>query len=296
MRRGHKWVVLIIFNPIAGRRRHRALSRALARLDLLGCAHHLVETTHRGHAEALARAAGEVVVVAAGGDGTVAEVAAGLAGGRGTLGVLPLGTANVLACELGLPMRPEAAAEVLARGEAGVIHPGLARLADGSQRLFVQMLGAGFDAEVVAHVDLGLKRRFGQAAYVWQAARELSRYRYPRLRVVFEDGEASAGSVIVSNGRRYAGRHLLAPAAAIDQPGFQVVLLEGAGAWATAGYGAALPLNLLPRLPGVRVRAALSVQIEGLDAAVQCDGDPAGRLPVQVRVAPHGLRVLRPSR
>jgi diacylglycerol kinase family enzyme len=209
------------------------------------------------------------------------------------LGVLPLGTANVLAWELGLPMRPAAAAEVLARGEASVIHPGLARLADGSQRLFVQMLGAGFDAEVVAHVDLGLKRRFGQAAYVWQAARELSRYRYPRLRVVFEDGEASAGSVIVSNGRRYAGRHLLAPAAAIERPGFEVVLLEGAGAWATAGYGAALPLNLLPRLPGVRMRMALSVRIEGLDVAVQCDGDPAGRLPVEAWAAPQGLRVMR---
>jgi hypothetical protein len=106
MRRADKRLVLIVFNPTAGRRRRRWLARALARLDTLGCAHRLVETTHRGHAESLARAAGDAVVVAAGGDGTVAEVAAGLLGGLGTLGVLPLGTANVLAWELGLPMRP----------------------------------------------------------------------------------------------------------------------------------------------------------------------------------------------
>jgi diacylglycerol kinase family enzyme len=293
MRRDDKRPVLIVFNPTAGRRRRQWLGRALARLDALGCAYRLVETTHRGHAESLARAAGEAVMVAAGGDGTVAEVAAGLLGRPGTLGVLPLGTANVLAWELGLPMRPEAAAEVLVRGEAGLVHPGLARLADGSRRLFVQMLGAGFDAEVVARLDLGLKRRIGQAAYVWQAVRELPRYRHPRLRVVFEDGEAVAGSVVVSNGRRYAGRHLLAPAAEIGRPGFQVVLLDAAHGWATAGYGAALPLGLLPRLPGIRFREAQWLRIEGAEVAVQCDGDPAGRLPVQVEAAPHGLRVMR---
>lgn len=284
--------MLIIFNPIAGRRRLRWLGRALARLQLLGCAHRVVETTHRGHAEALARGAGDAVVVAAGGDGTVAEVAAGLLERAGTLGVLPLGTANVLAWELGLPMRPEAAAAVLARGEAREVYPGTARLADGSQRLFVQMLGAGFDAEVVARLDPGLKRRLGQGAYVWQAVRELSRYRHPRLRVVFEGGEATAGSVIVSNGRRYAGRHLLAPAAEIGRAGFEVVLIDGADAWATAACGAALPLGLLPRLPGIRFRAANALRIEGLGVAVQCDGDPAGRLPVELSVLPRPLRVL----
>ncbi|RYJ01430.1 MAG: diacylglycerol kinase family lipid kinase, partial [Acetobacteraceae bacterium] len=129
--------MLIIFNPAAGQRRRQRLGRALAWLDRLGCAHHLAETTHPGHAMALARAAaaaGVPLVVAAGGDGTIAEVAAGLDGSGAAMGVLPLGTANVFAWELGIPIRPEAAAAALAAGRCGRVHPGIARFGDGSVR------------------------------------------------------------------------------------------------------------------------------------------------------------------
>jgi YegS/Rv2252/BmrU family lipid kinase len=289
--------MLIIFNPTAGQRRRQRLDRALAVLRQLGQDFTLVETGHPGHASSLAwEAAGEgcEVVVAAGGDGTIAEVAAGLAGGRAVLGVLPLGTANVFAWELGIPVRPEASARLLAEGQARRVHPGEARFADGGARLFVQMLGAGFDAAVVANLDLGLKQRIGRGAYVWQAMRELGRYRFPPLRVVFEDGEARVSSVIVSKGRLYAGRHLLAPAAEMARPGFQVALFRGSGPVAAAAYGAALPLNLLPRMPGLALRHATWLRIEGEGVAVQADGDPAGRLPVEVRVAPAPLRVVLP--
>ena len=289
--------MLIIFNPTAGQRRRQRLDRALAVLRRLGRDFTLVETGHPGHAAQLAREAaaeGRGVVVAAGGDGTIAEVAAGLAGGGAALGVLPLGTANVFAWELGIPVRPEASARLLAEGEARRVHPGEARFADGGARLFVQMLGAGFDAAVVAHLDLGLKQRIGRGAYVWQAVRELGRYRFPPLRVVFEDDEARVSSVIVSKGRLYAGRHLLAPGADMARPGFQVALFSGSGPVAAAAYGAALPLNLLPRMPGLVLRPATWLRIEGEGVAVQADGDPVGRLPVEVRVAPAPLRVVLP--
>jgi len=287
--------MLIVFNPAAGQGRRRRLDRALAMLRRLGCPYRLAETTRPGHAEALARAAardGTAVVVAAGGDGTIAEVAGGLAGSRAALGVLPLGTANVFAWELGIPILPEAAAAGLAAGRESGVYPGIARFADGSSRLFVQMLGAGFDAAVVAHLDIGLKQRIGRGAYAWQAMRQLSRYRFPALRVIFADGEAEASSVIVSNGRLYAGRHLLAPAAAMARPGFEVALFRRAGPWAAAAYGAALPLNLLPRMPGVTLRPATRLRIEGMGVAVQADGDLAGQLPVEVQAAPDPLWVL----
>jgi diacylglycerol kinase (ATP) len=289
--------MLIIFNPKAGQRRRQRLERALLVLRRLGQDFTLVETGHPGHAALLARegaAEGEGIVVAAGGDGTIAEVAAGLAGERAALGVLPLGTANVFAWELGVPVRPELSARLLVEGEARLLHPGEARFEDGGARLFVQMLGAGFDAAVVANLDLGLKRRIGRGAYVWQAVRELGRYRFPPLRVVFADGAAEASSVIVSKGRLYAGRHLLAPAAEMARPGFQVALFRGSGPVAAAAYGAALPLNLLPRMPGLVLRHATALRIEGEGVAVQADGDPVGRLPVEVRVAPAPLRVVLP--
>ena len=236
------------------------------------------------------------MVVAAGGDGTIAEVAAGLLGGHAKLGLLPLGTANVLAWELGIPLRPEAAAQVLGAGRIASLHPGLALFADGSTRLFVQMLGAGFDAAVVAALDLRLKRVLGRGAYVWQTLRELPRYRFPPI-VATLDGEAmEASSIIVTKGRLYAGRYLVAPGADPTAPGFHVVVFTQAGPMPAALAGAALPLGLVPCLPGVSIRRAARITLAARHDApsVQADGDPAGLLPVTITAAQGVIRILLP--
>jgi diacylglycerol kinase family enzyme len=235
------------------------------------------------------------VVVAAGGDGTIAEVASGLAGSSAALGVLPLGTANVLAWELGVPPSPERAAQVLAEGRPVLLRPGFARFAGGRERLFVQMLGAGFDAAVVAHLDLGLKRRIGRAAYVLQSLRELRRYRFPPLAVELDGVPMAAASVIVTKGRLYAGRYRIAPMARPAEPGFQVVLFRRPGALQAALAGLALPLGLIPRLPGVEIRPAGRIRLSaGGEVPVQADGDLAGHLPVEVTDAAGPLRILLP--
>lgn len=291
-------LVLIVFNPTAGAGRRRRLSRALDALRAQGMRPELAETRGPGDAEALARDAacrGVGIVVAAGGDGTIAEVAAGLAGSAATLGVLPLGTANVLAWELGVPASPERAAQVVAAGRGAMLHPGLARFADGRTRLFVQMLGAGFDASVVAHLDLALKRRLGRAAYVWQSLRELPRYGFPTITVEIDGISGTAASVIVTKGRLYAGRYRIAPDANPSAPGFQVVVFRKPGALQAALAGAALPLGLIPRMPGVDILPAGRVTLRSSDAVpVQCDGDPAGVLPVQISDAAGPLRLLLP--
>jgi diacylglycerol kinase family enzyme len=260
--------VLIVFNPTAGAGRRRRFARALAALGARGFRPELAETRGPRHAEALAREAaarGVSVIVAAGGDGTIAEVAAGLTGSPATLGVLPLGTANVLALELGLPLSPERAAAVLAAGRPAVLRPGLARFADGRARLFVQMLGAGFDAAVVANLDLALKRRIGRAAYV------------------------------VTKGRLSAGRYRIAPDARPADPGFQVVLFRQPGALQAALAAAALPLGLIPRLPGIEIVPAHRIALRAAEAVpVQADGDPAGLLPVEIADAPAPIRILVP--
>lgn len=290
--------MLIIFNPAAGRRRHQQLRLALETLRARGTTPALQETRCAGDATQLARAAaraGETLVVAAGGDGTIAEVAQGIASTGACLGLLPMGTANVLARELAIPLRGDRAADVLMTGRVLHLHPGQARFADGSKRIFVQMLGAGFDAAVVASLDLTLKRRIGRAAYVWQTLRELGRYGFPDCVATLDGVSITASSVIVTKGRLYAGAYLLAPDARPDEPGFVVAVLRGGGAMRTLLGGIALPLNLLPRLPGLTLHRAHRVAITGEGMAVQMDGDPAGGLPVEVEDAPQPIAVLVPA-
>jgi diacylglycerol kinase family enzyme len=290
--------VLIVFNPTAGAGRHRRLARALAALKSRGLRPDLAETRGPGDAEILARNAaqgGEPVVVAAGGDGTIAEVASGLSGTGAMLGLLPLGTANVLAWELGVPTSPERAAKVLAEGNPALLRPGLARFGDGRLRLFVQMVGAGFDAAVVRDLDLALKRRMGRAAYVWESLRQLPRYGFPQITAELDGVPRLAASVIITKGRLYAGRYRIAPAAQPMERGFQVVLFRHAGPGHAALAGAALPFGLIPRLPGVDIMPARRVLLSSAgEVPVQADGDFVSRLPVEVTDAPGPLTILLP--
>ena len=287
--------MIVIFNPAAGRRRASALWRVLDLLSASGVRLELAETQHAGHATALAReaaAGGARLVVAAGGDGTIAEVANGLAGSSAHLGVIPLGTANVLAHELGLPFTAHAVAAALAFGRTSTLWPGIAT-GLGMERLFVQMLGVGLDAQVVHSLNLPLKRVIGKGAYVVQTVRELIRYPYPLLRVRLDGEEVEAASVIVSKGRLYAGRFTLAPTADATRPGFTVALFGHNGPLAAMMYGAALPLNVLSRAPGLTIRAATVVDILGNGSVpAQADGDAAGATPINVRDAAGPIEVV----
>ena len=289
--------MLIVFNPAAGARRRRRLLVALDLMRGVGLRPEVADTARRGHAVDLAREAalqGVPIVVAAGGDGTIAEVADGLAGSETALGVLPLGTANVLALELGIPRAPAQAAAVLAMGRTALLHPGVARYADGRELLFVQMLGAGFDAAVVHGLSTPLKRVIGKGAYVWQTLREMPRYGFAPIRAQIDGRMEQAASVIVTKGRLYAGRFLLAPGADPRAEGFHVALFRDAGVPAAMRYGAALPLGLLPRLRGVEIRRAEAVRLEGGGIPVQADGDAAGCLPVSIDAAPRPMRIVLP--
>lgn len=287
--------MIVIFNPTAGRRRAQLLWRVLDVLVENGVRIDLARTIGRGHATDLARAAardGARLVVAAGGDGTVAEVAAGLLGTPARLGIIPLGTANVLARELDLPMQPRAVAAALAFGRTRPVWPGIAETSEGS-RLFVQMLGAGLDAQVVHRLAPRLKRLLGRGAYVLQTLGEAVRYRYPPLRVRIDGVERPAASVVVCKGRLYGGPYLLAPDASPGAPGFTVALFEAGCPLATIGYGAALPLNLLPQVPGLTLLRGRKIEIRA-DGCVpaQADGDAAGATPLLIRDSESSIEVV----
>lgn len=291
--------MLIIFNPVAGGSRRNRLARALRALRAAGAQVELAETEYAGHARIIAAEAvarGVALVVAAGGDGTVAEVAAGLNGGGAVLGLLPLGTANVLAHELGLPLRAEAAAAVLLGGREVALHPGLARWPDGRERLFVQMLGAGFDAAVVRALDPAEKRRLGRGAYLLESLRQLRAYDFPAIEMALDDGPfLPAASVIISKGRFYAGRYRCLPGADPLRPGFSVLRFTRGGGFDAMLAGLSLPLNLMHRLPGATLLRAQSVSLQAEGGVpAQADGDHAGMLPLRVGNAPQPIPFLVP--
>ncbi len=289
--------MLIIFNPTAGRRRPARLWNTVDTLTAHGIRVEVVDTRCPGHGRHLAQdaaRAGQRMVIAAGGDGTIAEVASGLVGSDVPMGVIPLGTANVLACELGLPTNPRMIAHSLAAGRTRTLWPGLATGA-GESRLFVQMLGAGFDASVVHSLSLTLKRWLGRGAYVWQTLRELPRYDFPPIALRVDGQDHQAAGVIVTKGRLYGGNYELAPDARPTEPGFSVVLFQQGGLGRALGYAMALPLGRLATAPGVMHLRGRRIDLIGNHRTpLQADGDQAGFTPISIADA-QPIRIVTPS-
>ncbi len=296
--------ILLIRNPTAGRRRHGLVDAVVRRVRAEGWTVDLVDTAAAGDARRLAEscdATRYAVIAVAGGDGTINEVVNGLArrGADGpALAIVPLGTANVLAHELGLKISTAAIAGAITAGRELSVRLGAAS-GGGPARHFSLMAGAGFDAHVVAGVSAPLKRRWGRLAYVWRSLVESARYRPVRYLVEIDGIRHEAASVIVTRGRHYAGPYVVAPEAALGDPTLHVCLFERWGRLQPLRFGAALVLGCLPRATGYRVIAGRDVRIsvEGETARqpLQIDGDDALSLPVSIALAAGAVRMLRPT-
>ena len=298
--------ILMVFNPKAGQRRLGRLRRTVARLKREGIQVNLRATAARGDAERFALEAGiglngfaslDLLAVA-GGDGTINEAVNGLIAAAGAgraaslpLSIVPLGTANVLAREIGQAISSSAAAETALRGRARQVYLGQA-----NGRCFTIMAGAGFDAHVVANVSTTLKQRIGKLAYVWEALRQLFLFPYSHYRVTVDGVVHDAASVVVAKGRLYAGPYVAAPEARLDSPEFQVCLFQRSGRWNAIRYAAALTMGVLPRLSDYRIVAGRQVRIEGPSGdPVQGDGDIIAHLPVEIGLAPVSLSLMAPA-
>ncbi|WP_366555019.1 diacylglycerol/lipid kinase family protein [Aquibaculum sediminis] len=290
--------LLIIHNPIAGQRRRRHYAAFLAALRRQGVEIEDQPTARRGDAERLAASlqpAPGTIVAAAGGDGTINEVINGLMANPSArempMAILPLGTANVLAAEIGLRCDAESVARYIRSGHAQPITLGRV-----NGRYFVMMAGVGFDAQVVADVDLRLKRRLGKLAYVLKTLQLLRRYPFPRYDLLCDGQRIAAASAVVANGRYYGGRLLMAPAADLTRPDFQVVVFTRSGRLQVLRYGAALLFGLLPRLRDVQTLTAREIHIDGpIGETLQADGDVLARLPASIEAVPHALRLWVPG-
>jgi YegS/Rv2252/BmrU family lipid kinase len=294
--------ICVIFNPTA---RGNKARRFRSQLDGIRAHAALKQTTCAGDARRLAAEAvrdGFDVVVAAGGDGTVNEVLNGLGDAPGgfalaRLGILPLGTVNVLARELGLPLAAQPAWEIILRGhEARVDLPWAEWNAGGSivRRYFAQLAGAGLDARAVELVRWPLKKKIGPLAYVIAGLQAL-RERAPRITA--SDGQTVAAGelVLLGNGRLYGGPFVLFPRARRDDGLLDVTVLPRAG-WATL-LRCAPVLLICKRLPvrvGQRLCGANLILTSDGRVPFELDGELVGHLPATFGVEAGALRVAVP--
>jgi diacylglycerol kinase (ATP) len=239
-------------------------------------------------------AEGADLILVLGGDGTINEVVQGMVHSRVPLGVLPGGTANCLAMELGLGSRIERAAERLAKSEPVRISLGLVTGERTQARHFLLMCGAGLDAAIVYEVHAGLKQAAGKLAY-WVAG--LSQFRRNvagmRLKV---DGEAiDCGFALVSRIRNYGGDLEIASGASLRRTDFEVVVFEGKNPFRYGWYMLAVAVRQVQKLPGVHTRRATRVEIV-TPAHSQVDGEYYGREPLTVEVVPDALTLLMPPK
>ena len=297
-----KWIELyrqpvLIYNPYAGkiRRNPGTLQRTTAALARANVTPRVVATDAAGHATLLARQAAEQgadLVLVLGGDGTVNEVANGLAYSDVALGVLPAGTANVLAMELGLGSHLGPAIKRLAKSSPRRVALGRLIAADGASRYFLCMAGAGLDAKVVHQVDSVLKDRAGKLAY-WAAGLAQFPQRLEPLDVRIQGQTYRCGFLLASRVRNYGGDMEIASGSSLRRPDFEIVLFEGSNPLQYAWYMLGVLLRRVQKLNGVRTIPAPCAEI--LSAThLQIDGEYAGCQTARLEIAADALTLLMP--
>ncbi|MCI0354773.1 MAG: hypothetical protein L0099_07025 [Acidobacteria bacterium] len=319
----------LIYNPSSGTRREQRVADVEAAAGALreaGIAADTIPTRGPGAAAEQAReaiAAGYDAILACGGDGTVHEAMQGVlaSASEAALGVIPLGTGNALANDLGIPLRQAAlAARVLAHGTTRRV--AVAKIeyqrADGSvdsldSRYFTVMAGVGPDAFLLYSMNLAAKGKMGMGAYYWHAARLLA-YDYPEFEVEYTDAESGARSVQRTAGLMavriaYFGgalRHL-APGASLERDDMRVILFRRPIHGRIFLYLLGTLLNQHWNVPGVDLAYAREILCRPLATSgeagrkprtaalyAEADGELLGRLPARFTIEPGRLTLLAP--
>jgi diacylglycerol kinase family enzyme len=294
--------VFVVFNPKAGKGHHADELRAILERYFAppGWEPELYETTGREDLAQLCRAAcarGASLVIAAGGDGTLDDVANGLAGGSVPLGILPLGSANFLARTLNIPMKMEEAAELLAGDHAVAQVDAL----EVKGRLFFTNVGVGISPGIIRETKSADKKLYGRLAYVMALTRAAKLFLPHRYRLNL-DGRLRflrAVEVVVSNTTLLERPNFLyGPPETLADGRLEVYVLS---ARAIGDY-VRLAWDLICRSgkPAVKLKHWTVRRSVGIDAVnrspiVQADGELIGRTPVEIRLVPKALRVIVPK-
>ena len=282
----------LIVNPTSGTYSQSEIDRVLAALGKGGLEPVLLPTGSpldpTLFASRICASEPDPLIVVAGGDGTVNGVLNGLAPGVARLGVIPLGTSNVLARELKLGSVDQAVRQVIA-GASRPIAVGEVQ-SGGQKRRFLLMAGIGLDGAVVEGVRLREKRAIGKGAYFLSALRQVREWNATEMQVAGGGRSLSCHSAIVCNAAKYGGDFRLASRADLFSPGFQVVCIRG-GVLTYLQLALRLVLGKVEGSRAVTVFEASELEITGAKA-VQLDGDYYGHAPLHIRSIPEFVRLI----
>jgi diacylglycerol kinase (ATP) len=296
--------VFAIVNPLSGAGANPAV--AAARVALLterfaaaGVTGSVHLTERSGHAAELASGAvalGVRTVLVWGGDGTINEVGSIVAGSPTALGIVPAGSGNGFAGELGVPWQPTEAIDVVINGRDRQVDAG-----EINGRLFFNIAGIGFDAVIAEQFNLrGSLGHRGMGPYVRIGIRETFRYRAATYRVTL-DGEEIVSSALViafANGREYGNRIRVAPQALVDDGKLEAVVVEDRGPLSRLWAGRHLALGTANKAARVRLRSIETARVEtDGDILYHVDGE-VGRAhgAIDIRIRPRLLKVRVPYR
>jgi YegS/Rv2252/BmrU family lipid kinase len=279
----------IIINPAA-----RGAQSRLARLEKIAKGIVIKETVGPGDAEAQAERAveqGYQTIVAAGGDGTINEVVNGIGTAPVSLGILPMGTVNVFAMELGIPFDVEEAWKIVRARQVRLID-----LASANGHFFVQMAGIGFDAQVAKENNRTIKKMIGPLSYVLTTAK-LSMSKPPRLRAITQGRTVAEGSfVLVGNGRFYGGPFSVFQGADSQDGLLHVLVFRSSDPVSILRYWRGAMFGSVANFSDVEYFKTKSLLIESdREVPLEVDGEVAGHSPVKFAIKHKKLHVLAPA-
>ncbi len=275
---------------------------ALARMRDAGHQVKALSTTGPGSGAEIARRCidlGADLILVAGGDGTINEVANGMIRSEVPLGIMPGGTANVLAMETGIGKGMLAAADELGnwipqRISVGVHSDGFER----PPRYFLLMCGAGLDAHIVYHLNASMKATLGKVAYWIGGFSQLGR-KFPEFSVETNGATYRASFALISRVRNYGGDLDIAPTISLLEDEFEVVLFAGSNSFRYLRYMFGVVAGRLEHVPGVTLLRTRTVRLSSAEDQriyTQIDGEYAGPLPVTLQIVPQSLTLLLPPR
>ncbi len=308
---------LLLYNPLSGPRRSRRVAdveAAGAVLRAAGVENRAAATPGPGEASEQVKEAialGYDTIIACGGDGTVHETLQGLVGTEVALAVIPLGTANALAHDLGVPLSPAAAARALLQGKPRRVSAGQVEYRDfsgqSSCRYFTVAAGIGVDAELFYKLNPAAKRHLGMIAYYVQGTRLWLTHKMEHFQVEMgEDGSRQTAQVsqLLAVRIQDFGNLLreLAPGASLERDDLRLVLFHTRSRAAYLGYLMRGLVGARWRIPGIEWRQAWEVECQPIDSTtgqnsrifVEADGELLGTLPARVSIVRHAFTLLMP--